>query len=71
MDTTDKLLHEPISSLNMSSEFQAMAKANDFNTLYEMMEFKIEELQKIKGFNYRMVAEYVTYFEKNGLDLAD
>lgn len=66
--TTDDLLKIPISSLELSDEFKEMARTNHFSTLAEMVELRVETLQEMPLFNYRMLAEYVSFLTKHGLD---
>lgn len=65
---TTNLLDQPIASLKLSPEFQEMAETNHFKTLSEMMDFTLEELQRMPLFDLRMVAEYVSFLTENGLD---
>ncbi|MEP0367348.1 MAG: hypothetical protein ABJN36_17630 [Cyclobacteriaceae bacterium] len=68
---TTNLLDQPITSLKLSPAFQEMAETNHFKTLSEMMEFTLEELQRMPLFDLRMVAEYVKFLTENGLDVGD
>lgn len=68
MSETTNVLTQPITSLELSEGFKAMAKANHFTTLAEMVEFRIEELQRMPLFDHRMLPEYISFLTKNGLD---
>lgn len=71
MSETTNILHQPVPSLELSDEFKAMARANHFTTLGEMVEFRIEELQRMPLFDHRMLSEYVSFLTKNGLEVED
>ena len=68
---TTNLPDQPITSLELSEEFKEMAKTNRFDTLSQMMEFTLEELQRMPLFDLRMVAEYVTFLTDHGMDVGD
>jgi len=68
MNTAIKQLHIPIQFLDLSLEFKEMARINHFSTLSQMVELPVEELQNHQLFNYRMLAEYISFLTKHKLD---
>lgn len=68
MSTAIKQLHIPIQSLDFSTDFKEMTRVNHFRTLSQMVELPVEVLQKLPLFNHRMLAEYISYLTKHGLD---
>ncbi len=53
--------------MNLSKEFKAMAKANEFNTLEEILKESLHELPFKKLSGYRMLKEMMDVLEQNGL----
>ncbi len=68
---TTNLLDQPITSLELSEEFKEMAETNRFETLSQMMEYSLEELQRMPLFDLRMLTEYVNFLTDRGFDIGD
>lgn len=67
-DSSSLILKQPIKLLELSPEFKEMALVNGFNTLYQMTKHEITELQDLALFDHRMLAEYISFLTKHGLD---
>jgi len=61
------VLHKAIGSLNVSAEFKLMAKANQFNTLEDVLKEPLDGLPFKKLSGYRMLRELLTVLEQHGL----
>ena len=68
MSTANKQLHVSIQFLDISTEFKEMARVNHFSTLSQMVELPVEVLQKHHLFNYRILAEYISFLTNIGLE---
>lgn len=66
-EVTHPILYKPIQSMNVSTEFKAMANANEFNTLEEILKESLYELPFKKLSGYRILKEMVDILEENGL----
>ena len=66
-ELSNQILQKPIHALNMSKEFKAMAHANKFNTLDEILKESFHELPFMKLSGYRMLRELLDTLEENGL----
>lgn len=67
INESHSILQKPIQSLDVSAEFKAMANANEFNTLEEILKEPLHELPFKKQSGYRMLKELLTMLEENGL----
>ena len=61
------ILRKPIQTLEVSGEFKAMAKANGFRTLEDILEGPLNDLPFRKLSGYRMLKEFLDILEQNGL----
>ena len=61
------LLQKPIQSLDVSFEFKAMAMANEFQTLEEILREPLHELPFKRQSGYRLLKEILDVLEENHL----
>ncbi|HZX72880.1 MAG TPA: hypothetical protein VFE57_00550 [Cyclobacteriaceae bacterium] len=66
-ELTPPILRTPISSLAFTQEFIAMASANGFETLEELLAEPIRTLPQRKLSGYRMLKELLDFLEKHNL----
>lgn len=61
-------LQKPIAKLAVSDEFKAMAKANGFKTIGELLErVKMKDFPTLKESGYRMLKELLDLLDKENL----
>ncbi|MEO7991497.1 MAG: hypothetical protein ABI663_18235 [Chryseolinea sp.] len=61
------ILHKTIKNLDVSKEFKAMAKANGFKTLQDILDMPLYELPYKEQSGYRMLKEFLDILESHGL----
>ena len=61
------ILLQPIGELNVSREFKAMAEANEFMTLNDILKESLHELPFKKLSGYLILKEMLLVLEENGL----
>lgn len=64
---THPILTKPIHSMDVSKEFKAMAEANEFKTLEEMLKESLHDLPNKKLSGYRILKEMLDILEQHGL----
>lgn len=67
-EQTHPILKQPIYSMDVSNEFKAMAKENEFSTLEEILRESLHELPFKKLSGYRILKEMLDILEEHGLD---
>ncbi len=67
LDIAHPILQKAIQGLNVSKEFKAMAKANGYKTLQNILDHPLHELPFKKLSGYRMLKEFIDLIEENGL----
>lgn len=65
--TTHPILAKPIQGMDASKEFKAMARANGYKTLQDIMEISLGDLPFKPRSGYRMLKELLDILDKNGL----
>lgn len=65
--TDEKLLYEPIAFLGMTEKFVKGCEAMGFATINEIMEIDPKDLVKRDGFDYKWLAELVSYLDGKGM----
>lgn len=75
-DIVHPILQKAIQGLNVSKEFKAMAKANGYKTLQNILDHPLHELPFKLLSGYRILKELLDILEQNNLselidDLAD
>lgn len=66
-EITYPILHKAIKSLDVSREFKAMAKANGFKTLQDILDSPLHELPYKQQSGYRMLKELLDVLEVHSL----
>lgn len=61
------VLQKPIHSLNVSPEFRAMARANGYKTLEDIIKAPLHDLPEKKKSGYRVLKELLDLLEQFGL----
>jgi hypothetical protein len=59
----EPLLNEPIEKLELSEEFRLVAEILGFQTLAELLRYRMADLLALPGFDYRLWNEYVAFLE--------
>jgi hypothetical protein len=67
LEITHPILHKAIKNLDVSKEFKAMAKANGFKTLKDILDMPLHELPYKPQSGYRMLRELLDIVEISGL----
>lgn len=67
-EITHPILHKDIHGLDVSKEFKAMAKANGYKTLEDVLNYPLHELPFKKISGYRVLKELVDLLTNEGLD---
>ena len=67
-DLIHPILHKPIMTLNVSDEFLAMAEANGYKSLDEILNEPLHKIPFKPLSGYRVLKELVDILEENGLD---
>ncbi|PZR10351.1 MAG: hypothetical protein DI539_21235 [Flavobacterium psychrophilum] len=67
-DIAHPILQKAIQGLNVSKEFKAMAKANGYKTLQNILDHPLHELPFKKLSGYRMLKELLDIFNENELE---
>jgi hypothetical protein len=65
--TTHPILAKPIQGMDASKEFKAMARANGYKTLQDIMEISLGDLPFKPRSCYRMLKELLDILDENGL----
>jgi len=66
-EMTPSILRVPIDSLALSNEFKAMARANEFETLEELLSEPLHTLPQRNLSGYRMLKELLEFLEHHNL----
>ena len=66
-ETFHPLLQKSIQGLDFSKEFKAMAKANGYKTLIEILEDPIYDLPTKSLSGYRILKELLDFLDQHGL----
>jgi DNA-directed RNA polymerase alpha subunit len=66
-EITHLILHKTIKNLDVSKEFKAMAKANGFKTLQNILDMPLHELPYKPQSGYRMLKEFLDMMEEYSL----
>lgn len=66
-EITHPILQKAIKNLDVSKEFKAMAKANGFKTLQDILDMPLQELPYKPQSGYRMLKEFLSILEEHGL----
>lgn len=67
-DLIHPILYKPIITLNVSNEFLAMAEANGYNTLDEILKEPLHKIPFKPLSGYRILKEFLGILSQNGLD---
>lgn len=67
-DIAHPILQKAIQGLNVSKEFKAMAKANGYKTLQNILDHPLHELPFKKLSGYRMLKEFLDILDEQGLN---
>lgn len=64
----NKFLEQPITGMAVSDEFKAMAKANGFKTIGELLDgVQMKDFPKLKKSGYRMLKELLDILDGENL----
>jgi len=66
-ETNHPILAKPIQGMDVSKEFKAMARANDYRTLQDVIETSLGDLPFKPRSGYRMLKELLDILDENGL----
>ncbi len=66
-EITHPILQKAIKTLDVSKEFKAMAKANGFKTLQDILDMPLHELPYKEQSGYRMLKEFLDFLETYSL----
>jgi len=66
-EITYPILQKAIQGMDVSKEFKAMAKANGYKTLQDILDHPLHELPFKKLSGYRMLKEFLDLMDQNGL----
>ena len=66
-EITHPILHKAIKNLDVSKEFKAMAKANGYKTLHDILDMPLHELPYKAQSGYRMLREFLDILNANNL----
>lgn len=66
-EITHSILQKAIKNLDVSKEFKAMAKANGFKTLQDILDMPLHELPYKPQSGYRMLKELLDLLEAHSL----
>lgn len=64
----DQLLTTPIETLDVSMEFNAMANANNFKSIQEIVQIPVYELLQMPRFTFRVLNELISILQTNKLE---
>jgi hypothetical protein len=67
-EITHSILHKAIKNLAVSKEFKAMAKANGFKTLQDIVDSPLHEFPFKRQSGYRMLKEFLDILDEHGLN---
>jgi len=67
MEKIDSILLKPVGELNVSTEFLAMAKANNFQCIQDMLNASLYTINTLPKSGYRMRSELVDLLDRYGL----
>lgn len=71
-NSTSQALITSIEASSLSEEFKAMAIANEFRTIGDIVNYGVGRIPGLLQGNYRLMTELLGWLEENGLlDLAD
>lgn len=62
------ILHKAIKNLDVSKEFKAMAKANGYKTLHDILDMPLHELPYKAQSGYRMLREFLDLLSEHSLN---
>jgi len=62
------ILSIPVEELEVSIEFFSFAQAHELHSLADMVLIGTRNLEKLSGFNKRLLFEYLQLLEKHDLD---
>jgi hypothetical protein len=63
----NRILHQPIETLDFSKEFKAVTEILGMHTLNQLLDLHTRELMKLPGFTIGLLHEYVSFMESKGL----
>ncbi len=66
-ESIDPILRKPIQNLQVSPEFRAMARANGYRTLYDILQWPVYMIPGKKRSGYRIVRELLDILEEHDL----
>lgn len=66
-ETSHPILEKAIQGIDASKEFKAMAKANGYKTLQDILESSLGDLPFKRLSGYRMLKEFLDIIDENGL----
>ena len=66
-EITHPILQKAIQAIDASKEFKAMAKANGYKTLQDILESSLGDLPFKPLSGYRMLKEFLDIMDQNGL----
>lgn len=66
-EITYPILQKAIQGMDVSKEFKAMARANGYKTLQDILDHSLHELPFKKLSGYRMLKEFLDLMDQNGL----
>lgn len=66
-EPVNPVLRKPIQGMNVSIEFKAMAKANGYRTLRDVLRCSVHDLPKKRESGYRMLRELLDILQENEL----
>ncbi|SKC85078.1 hypothetical protein [Ohtaekwangia koreensis] len=67
-EITHPILHKAIKNLDVTKEFKAMAKANGFKSLQDILDSSLHELPFKPQSGYRMLKEFLDILDEHGLN---
>jgi hypothetical protein len=67
-EITHPILYKAIKNLDVSKEFKAMAKANGFKTLQDILDIPLHALPYKPQSGYRMLKEFLSILDEYSLN---
>lgn len=61
------MLTKPLAQLPTSNDFIAMAISNHFQNLQEILQYPVNKLMELNGFNYHTLDELIAMLNEYGL----
>lgn len=68
-EITHSILQKAIKNLDVSREFKAMAKANGFKTLQNILDMPLHELPYKQQSGYRMLKEFLHLLDEHSISV--